>query len=179
MRRKSDSDGEDASGADPALELAVLLGTDEEESEMRPIDADALLENYGLKDAVKYGNKDALQQSKSYSTLMLYEIANLIEDAPTIEPSANWTPCSEGMPESGKLNDDGSPKLYRVFVVDNNGLPVPIEYQSDATREFDTWINESGYEFDEWEEVIAWFELPAPYNPNKAQEVRADGTTNT
>ena len=28
---------------DPALELAVLLGMDEEESEMRPIDADALL----------------------------------------------------------------------------------------------------------------------------------------
>ena len=50
---------------------------------MRLIDADALLEQYGLKDATKYGNKDAEQQVHSYSTLMLYEIADMIEDAPT------------------------------------------------------------------------------------------------
>lgn len=50
---------------------------------MRLIDADALLENYNLKDATKYGNKDAQQQYHSYSTLMLYEIADMIEDAPT------------------------------------------------------------------------------------------------
>ena len=52
---------------------------------MRLIDADALMENYGLKDATKYGNKDAEQQEHSYSTLMLYEIADIIEDAPTVE----------------------------------------------------------------------------------------------
>ena len=50
---------------------------------MRLIDADALLEKYNLKDATKYGNKDAQQQNHSYSTLMLYEIADMIEDAPT------------------------------------------------------------------------------------------------
>lgn len=50
---------------------------------MRLIDADALLEQYGLNDATKYGNKDAEQQAHSYSTLMLYEIADMIEDAPT------------------------------------------------------------------------------------------------
>ena len=50
---------------------------------MRLIDADALLDQYGLKDATKYGNKDAEQQAHSYSTLMLYEIADMIEDAPT------------------------------------------------------------------------------------------------
>lgn len=49
----------------------------------RLIDANALLEQYGLKDATKYGNKDAAQQAHSYSTLMLYEIADMIEDAPT------------------------------------------------------------------------------------------------
>lgn len=52
---------------------------------MRPIDADALLENYNLKDATKYGNRDAEQQANSYSTMMLYEVADMIEDAPTIE----------------------------------------------------------------------------------------------
>ena len=43
----------------------------------------ALLEQYNLKDATKYGNKDAEQQAHSYSTMMLYEIADMIEDAPT------------------------------------------------------------------------------------------------
>ena len=50
---------------------------------MRLIDADSLLEQYNLKDATKYGNKDAEQQAHSYSTMMLYEIADMIEDAPT------------------------------------------------------------------------------------------------
>ena len=51
---------------------------------MRLIDAYALLEQYNLKDATKYGNKDAEQQAHSYSTMMLYEIADMIEDAPTV-----------------------------------------------------------------------------------------------
>ena len=50
---------------------------------MRLIDADALLDQYNLKDATKYGNKDADQQAHSYGTLMMYEIADMIEDAPT------------------------------------------------------------------------------------------------
>ena len=49
----------------------------------RLIDADALLEQYSLNDATKYGNKDAEQQAHSYSTMMLYEIADMIESAPT------------------------------------------------------------------------------------------------
>ena len=49
----------------------------------RLIDADALLEQYSLNDATKYGNKDAEQQAHSYSTMMLYEIADMIEGAPT------------------------------------------------------------------------------------------------
>ena len=51
----------------------------------RLIDADALLRNNGLDNAVKYGNNDVEQRDKSYSTMMLYEIAYMIEDAPTIE----------------------------------------------------------------------------------------------
>ena len=50
---------------------------------MRLIDADVLLEQYNLKDAKKYGNKDAEQQTHSYGTMMLYEIADMIEGAPT------------------------------------------------------------------------------------------------
>ena len=52
---------------------------------MRLIDADALIEKYNLKDATKYGNRDAEQQNHSYSTMMLYEVADMMDDAPTIE----------------------------------------------------------------------------------------------
>jgi hypothetical protein len=52
---------------------------------MRLIDADALMCDMGCVGAVKYGNKTAEQQHNSYSTLMLYEIADYIEDAPTID----------------------------------------------------------------------------------------------
>ena len=50
---------------------------------MRLIDVDALLEQYNFKDATKYGNKDAEQQAHSYSTMMLYEIADMIDGSPT------------------------------------------------------------------------------------------------
>jgi|LSQX01.3.fsa_nt_gb rubrerythrin len=54
---------------------------------MRLIDADALFDwgKHKLSDAVKYGNKDKDQQRFSYSTLMMYEIADEIDDAPTID----------------------------------------------------------------------------------------------
>ena len=44
-----------------------------------------LLENYGLKDAVKYGNKTREQAYHSVDTLMLYEIADMIESAPAVD----------------------------------------------------------------------------------------------
>lgn len=60
------------------------------------IDRDALLKDMGLTDAVKYGNKDAEQQHRSYSTLMSYEIADSIWDAPSVN---RWIPRSERLPE--------------------------------------------------------------------------------
>jgi hypothetical protein len=49
------------------------------------ISRSALLESYGLKNAVKYGNETAEQQHNSYSTLMLYEIADMINEAPAVD----------------------------------------------------------------------------------------------
>lgn len=45
----------------------------------------ALLENYDLKNATKYGNKTEEQRHNSYSTLMRYEIADMIMDAPAVD----------------------------------------------------------------------------------------------
>ena len=33
-----------------------------------------------LSECTKYGNKDAKQQEKSYSTMMMYEVADLVDD---------------------------------------------------------------------------------------------------
>lgn len=60
------------------------------------IDRDALLKEMGLTDAVKYGNKNAEQQDRSYSTWMSYEIADAIQYAPAVN---RWIPCSERLPE--------------------------------------------------------------------------------
>lgn len=72
------------------------------------IDRDALLKDMGLTDAVKYGNKDAEQQYHSYSTMMLYEIADAIWDASAVN---RWIPCSERLPEVYEkvltYNDEG------------------------------------------------------------------------
>ena len=61
------------------------------------IDRDARLKDMGLTDAVKYGNKDAEQQYHSYSTMMLYEIADAILDAPAVN---RWISCAEQLPEN-------------------------------------------------------------------------------
>lgn len=73
---------------------------------MRLIDADVLLEQYNLKDATKYGNKDAEQQANSYSTMMLYEIADMIEDAPTAYDVDKVVEQLKGLHEGYKCTDN-------------------------------------------------------------------------
>ena len=119
---------------------------------MRLIDADALLEQYGLKDATKYGNENAEQQHKSYGTLMMYEIADMIYDAPTISTAANWTPCSVALPTIGE--------------------EVDVTYQINGKREVgcgryignEQWIAKYGYGHDDEDgEVLAWKPPTEPY----------------
>ena len=48
-------------------------------------DVDAVVEQLEerttfLKECTKYGNKDAEQQEKSYATMMMYEVAYLVDD---------------------------------------------------------------------------------------------------
>ena len=52
------------------------------------IDREALLKNFcgfDLTKCVKYGNKTKEQIARSYGTLMMYEIADVIEDAPAAD----------------------------------------------------------------------------------------------
>ena len=73
---------------------------------MRLIDADALFNwgKYKLSDAVKYGNKDGEQQAFSYSRMMMYEIADEIDDAPTID--AVPVMCGEWVVDECDTTDD-------------------------------------------------------------------------
>lgn len=58
------------------------------------IEREALMRNfcgYDLTKCVKYGNKDAGQQHDSYSTMMMYEIADEIIDAPSADVAPDMT----------------------------------------------------------------------------------------
>ena len=48
------------------------------------IDKDEAVKRWGLDKATKYGNETAEQQHFSYSTMMMYEIVDILDDAPVI-----------------------------------------------------------------------------------------------
>lgn len=50
----------------------------------RLIDADTIMEQWGLDKATKYRNETAEQQHFSYSTMTMYEIADILDDAPVV-----------------------------------------------------------------------------------------------
>ena len=77
---------DEACGLHP-LTRAVAKGVVLPEHHGDLIDRNELLKKYGLENATKYGNKDAEQQKHSYSTMMMYEIADMVEDAETIIPA--------------------------------------------------------------------------------------------
>ena len=70
-----------------AIAKAIRKGTPLPEHHGDLIDRNELLKQYGLENATKYGNKNADQQKHSYSTMMMYEIADMIKDAETIIPA--------------------------------------------------------------------------------------------
>ena len=76
-------------GCKTVLEGIVAKGTPIKEGDAisREKTKELLYKCFGCKDATKYGNKDAQQVDKSYSTMMLYEIADCIEDAIDNAPS--------------------------------------------------------------------------------------------
>lgn len=75
-------------------DMDVMCGTYERETadvlvkafeKSRTYDPDKVVEQLEerttfLKECTKYGNKDAEQQEKSYATMMMYEVAYLVDD---------------------------------------------------------------------------------------------------
>lgn len=114
------------------------------------IDRDALLKDMGLTDAVKYGNKTAEQQYRSYSTWMSYEIADAIWDAPAVN---RWIPCSERLPHGG-----------RVLATTKQGYVVDVIFVAKGSQ----WFRNG--ECFSTDTVIAWMPMPDAYEPPKEAE---------
>ena len=114
-----------------------------------------------LSDCTKYGNKDAEQQNKSYSTMMMYEVADLVDDLieivkqEAVQYNNGWIPCSE----PPKTSD------YILLSFSNFSVPMVGRYEE----------NEDGgayYIGDEDKSCVsqdifvnAWQPLPEQYNP--------------
>lgn len=92
-------------------------------------------------------------------------IADMISDAPTIEPEPKWIPCSERLPEYNEVVLTWDGHMFCIekripYIRDDDGEPI----------EGDWWV---GDEYDEYESdyypnlrdgaAIAWMPLPEPY----------------
>ena len=129
-----------------------------------------------LSDCTKYGNKDAEQQEKSYSTMMMYEVADLVDDLIEIvkqeaeQYNNGWIPVEEELPKDGD-------NRYYMCIVENHEEDPPMCCQYDEGCGFGFYQDiydehtlgfvdcefktneELGYE-----KVIAWQQL-LPYQP--------------
>lgn len=90
------------------------------------IEREALMKNfcgYDLTKCEKYGNESAEQQHDSYSTMMMYEIADEIEDAPTVDavPVIRCRECFYYTPVNDKIGKC-------VFLIGEHQYVVPDGY---------------------------------------------------
>lgn len=108
---------------------------------MRLIDADALFKYNGrsISDAVKYGNKDAEQQEWSYSTMMMYEIAYEIDNAPTVDAvpvvHGRWIWNETGKPDWEQFytcSNCGDIEYWESHYCPNCGAKMDLEVDGDV-----------------------------------------------
>ena len=74
-----------------------------------------------LSDCTKYGNKDAEQQNKSYSTMMMYEVSDLVDDLIEIVKQ-----------EAEKYNNGWIPFVQREMTEDEKESFVDLNFMLDC-----------------------------------------------
>ena len=123
------------------------------------ISRQALLDNFGLSEKTRKWGGD----NSGYNTMMLYEIQDMIESAPSIKPQEpKWIPISERLPEKD------------MFCLVSVGLfhITKMAIYSDLMKTIDHKIFYTGdyghANFaDITEYVEAWMPLPAPYKAER------------
>lgn len=106
----------------------------------RLIDAEELKEIIGCGNAVKYGNADREQQDVSYSTMMMYEINDAIDTAPT---ACEWHCVADELPHddttvliahragvstgwfNGRYWEQGAGTGHRMLKTVTHWMPLP------------------------------------------------------
>ena len=136
-------------------------------------------------------NREAVERIKDhmsvrkigeYPHVHIAEALNMAISA--LDSASVWTPCDKGLPKAEPYYVKAE-KLYLVNYTWGNDtiLTAIASYREMRHRETkDTvWYDEGRKEdmiqnmSGSGRTVIAWKPLPEPYNPNKAQEARADG----
>ena len=124
---------------------------------MRAIDADALLGKFSFYDGVRIPEKDI---DGFLNTVSYHDVKDEIRKAPTIEPTANWTPCSVGLPTRLGHADW---EIMEFICTISNGAVTPLEWEEKIVRGKTIkrwrWSNGRICEY----AVLAWQPLPEPY----------------
>ena len=120
-----------------------------------------------LSDCTKYGNKDAEQQNKSYSTMMMYEVADLVDDlieivkqeaeqfgTDTNVGSNGWIPCNVALPPQPEENPVFENKPLELYLVSVRGDKYPFRAFWNGKFFTDGWSKL---------EAVAWQPLPPKY----------------
>lgn len=107
------------------------------------ISRQALLDDFGLSEKTRKWGGD----HGGYNTMMLYEIQDMIESAPSVKPQEpKWIPVSERLPENR-----------------NQEVLISLEWGIDIGRYSDgEWHSEWINHYDDGN-VLAWMPLPEPY----------------
>ena len=117
-----------------------------------------------LSDCTKYGNNNAEQQKNSYSTMMMYEVADLVDDLIEIvkqeaeKYNNGWIPCSEKLPD---VRQDVLVTVKYTGFMGMHGYWIKTGHME---AENDWWGDCAGGE------VIAWQPLPKPFQKGDNNE---------
>ena len=111
---------------------------------MRPIDADAL-----------FINLDGMMEVSPTGYIHGDTVADMISDAPTVEVTPKWTPCSERLPEESD---------YYLVTFDSITHPVGIFFFE--AQYGGCWVDEMGNGLRS-KFFVAWMPLPKPYEVSK------------
>ena len=131
-----------------------------------------------LSDCTKYGNKDAEQQNKSYSTMMMYEVSDLVDDLIEIvkqeaeKYNNGWIPfVQREMTEDGKESfGDLNFMLDCQLPDEDEEILITYKFKDELYVYVDTFMRDgsecyldSGRDF--VTEAVAWRKKPQPYQP--------------